>query len=54
MLQPDRDPDAGGNLNHLRREGHAGGALFRSVSDSNHGAHLSIWSWSKTVRRWAA
>ncbi|WP_240430397.1 tyrosine-type recombinase/integrase [Serratia marcescens] len=46
-------PMLAAHLQQLRREGHAGGALFRSVSDRNHGVPLSIWSWSKTVRRWA-
>lgn len=46
-------PVLAAHLHQLRREGHAGGALFRSVSDRNHGAPLSIWSWSKTVRHWA-
>ncbi|OAH41472.1 integrase [Sphingobium yanoikuyae] len=30
------------------------GPLFRSQSDRNRGAPLSIWSWSKIVARWAA
>ena len=29
------------------------GQLFRSESDRNIGAPLSIWSWSKTVRSWS-
>lgn len=46
-------PVLAAHLQQLRRQGFSGGALFRSVSDRNHGMPLSIWSWSKTVRSWA-
>jgi len=46
-------PVLAAHLQQLRHQGHSGGALFRSESDRNHGAPLSIWSWSKTVRNWA-
>ncbi|HAT4985385.1 TPA: site-specific integrase [Serratia marcescens] len=50
---PTVTPVLAAHLQQLRREGHASGALFRSVSDRNNGVPLSIWSWSKTVRHWA-
>ena len=46
-------PVLAAHLQQLRHQGFSGGALFRSVSDRNHGMPLSIWSWSKTVRYWA-
>ncbi|UBB12048.1 site-specific integrase [Pantoea eucrina] len=47
-------PVLANHFQQLRLEGWSGGALFRSVSDRNYGAPLSFWSWSKTVRKWAA
>ena len=41
------------HFRQLRLAGYRGGALFRSSSDRNHGAPLSFWNWSKTVRKWA-
>lgn len=46
-------PVLAAHLQQLRHQGFSGVALFRSVSDRNHGMPLSIWSWSKTVRYWA-
>jgi len=46
-------PVLAAHLQQLRRQGFSGGALFRSVSDRNHGMPLSVWSWSRTVRNWA-
>lgn len=46
-------PVLAAHLQQLRQQGFSGGALFRSVSDRNHGMPLSIWSWSKTVKNWA-
>ncbi|MHA0994404.1 tyrosine-type recombinase/integrase [Enterobacter ludwigii] len=46
-------PVLAAHLKQLRQQGFSGGALFRSVSDRNHGMPLSIWSWSKTVKNWA-
>lgn len=45
-------PVLAAHLLQLRQSGFSGGALFRSVSDRNHGMPLSIWSWSKIVRNW--
>lgn len=49
---PTITPVLAAHLHQLRQGGFSGGALFRSVSDRNHGMPLSIWSWSKTVRNW--
>ncbi|HHY0927346.1 TPA: tyrosine-type recombinase/integrase [Salmonella enterica] len=49
---PTVTPVLAAHLQQLRQSGFSGGALFRSVSDRNHGMPLSIWSWSKIVRNW--
>ena len=41
------------HLKAMRALDHRPGSLFRSESDRNAGAPLSIWSWSKIVRAWA-
>lgn len=41
------------HLKKMHSLDHRPGPLFRSESDRNAGAPLSIWSWSKTVRAWA-
>ncbi|ECJ9843241.1 site-specific integrase [Salmonella enterica] len=46
-------PILAAHLQQLRQDGFTHGELFRSVSDRNYGAPLSIWSWSKIVRHWA-
>ncbi|MDU7840218.1 MAG: tyrosine-type recombinase/integrase [Pantoea sp.] len=46
-------PMLANHFQQLRLAGWRGGALFRSAFDRNHGAPLSFWNWSKTVRKWA-
>ncbi|WP_337024533.1 MULTISPECIES: tyrosine-type recombinase/integrase [unclassified Pantoea] len=46
-------PVLAAHLMQMKQAGIVRGALFRSASDRNHGAPLSFWSWSKTVRKWA-
>lgn len=46
-------PVLANHFRQLRLAGYREGALFRSASDRNHGAPLSFWNWSKTVRKWA-
>lgn len=46
---PAVSPVLAAHLYQLRRSGVSGGALFRSVSDRNYDAPLTIWSWSKIV-----
>ena len=51
---PEIAPTLTSHLHAIARiEGQAG-PLFRSHSDRNRDAPLSIWSWSKIVARWAA
>ncbi|WP_435170342.1 tyrosine-type recombinase/integrase [Falsirhodobacter sp. 1013] len=42
------------HLHSLAQSKGAAGPMFRSHSDRNRGAPLSIWSWSKIIARWAA
>lgn len=46
-------PVLAAHLMQIKQAGIARGALFRSASDRNQGAPLSIWTWSKTIRKWA-
>ncbi|ELX8366537.1 tyrosine-type recombinase/integrase [Enterobacter hormaechei] len=46
-------PVLAAHLMQMKQAGIARGALFRSASDHNQDAPLSIWSWSKTIRKWA-
>lgn len=46
-------PVLAAHLMQMKQGGIVRGALFRSVSDRNQGAPLTIWTWSKTVRKWA-
>lgn len=46
-------PVLAAHLMQMKQAGIASGALFRSASDRNQGAPLSIWTWSKTIRKWA-
>lgn len=46
-------PMLAAHLMHMKGNGIAQGALFRSASDRNPGARLSFWTWNKTVRKWA-
>ncbi|RBO13683.1 MULTISPECIES: tyrosine-type recombinase/integrase [Pantoea] len=50
---PDVTPILANHLRQLKQAGLKQGALFCSFSDRNYGAPLSVWNWSKTVRRWA-
>ncbi|HBE3007764.1 TPA: tyrosine-type recombinase/integrase [Escherichia coli] len=50
---PDVTPVLADHFWRLKQAGWKQGALFRSVSDRNYGVPLSLWSWSKTVHRWA-
>ncbi len=50
---PDVTPVLANHFRQLKQAGWTHGALFRSFSDRNYGSHLSVWNWSKTVRRWA-
>jgi len=50
---PDVTPVLANHFRQLKQAGWTQGALFRSFSDRNYGTPLSVWNWSKTVRRWA-
>ncbi|MBD8234847.1 tyrosine-type recombinase/integrase [Pantoea agglomerans] len=50
---PDVTPVLANHFRQLKQAGRTKGALFRSFSDRNYGTPLSVWNWSKTVRRWA-
>ncbi len=52
MLWSGRDAGTGKPFS-AAEAGWTQGALFRSFSDRNYGTPLSVWNWSKTVRRWA-
>ena len=51
---PEVAPTLISHLHTLVRNGGQAGPMFRSQSDRNRDAPLSIWSWSKIVARWAA
>lgn len=46
-------PVLAAHLMQMKQSGIVRWALFRSASDRNQGAPLTIWTWSKTVRKWA-
>lgn len=50
---PDVAPVLANHFRQLKQAGWTQGALFRSFSDRNYGTPLSVWNWSKTIRRWA-
>jgi len=50
---PDVTPVLANHFRQLKQAGWTQGVLFRSFSDRNYGTPLSVWNWSKTVRRWA-
>jgi AraC-like DNA-binding protein len=50
---PDVTPVLVNHFRQLKQAGLTQGALFRSFSDRNYGLPLSVWNWSKIVRRWA-
>lgn len=50
---PDVTPVLANHFRQLKQADWTQGALFRSFSDRNYGTPLSVWNWSKTVRRWA-
>lgn len=50
---PDVAPVLANHFRQLKQADWTQGALFRSFSDRNYGTPLSVWNWSKTVRRWA-
>jgi integrase len=50
---PEVAPTLISHLHGVARIDGDAGPLFRSQSDRNRGAPLSIWSWSKIVARWA-
>lgn len=49
---PDVTPVLANHFRQLKQAGWTQGAMFRSFSDRNYGTPLSVWNWSKTVRRW--